>query len=199
MRLTRHAGELERALDCEAQADQACMNDKERAIQLAHKDMALAAAPQEEADSVRSRLEKLEYKIPAEMLCPISSDIMRDPVICTDGHTYERATIAEWVRRRATSPLTNEALAEPVMLIPNHALRSSLLRRQTYSLNSLAGWVLCAALRLVLLSRRFSFVVSSAQASSPISGYRVRNTIAEQVPYWTCAFLVLLIAAAPSA
>lgn len=136
LRSTRDAGELERALDCEAQADQASMNDKERAIQLANKDMALAAAHQEEADSGRSRLEKLEYKIPAEMLCPISSDIMRDPVICTDGHTYERATIAEWVRRRATSPLTNEALAEPVMLIPNHALRSLI----TSFVDDRGGW-----------------------------------------------------------
>lgn len=111
-------------LDREAQANNGSMNEKERAIHLANVEMAVAAARQEEAESVRKKLEKVEFKIPAEMLCPISSDIMRDPVICADGHTYERATIAEWVRRKATSPLTNEPLAEPVLLIPNHALRS---------------------------------------------------------------------------
>ena len=52
------------------------------------------------------------------------SDIMRDPVICTDGHTYERAAAAEWLKRKAVSPLTNQPLAQPVLLIPNHALRS---------------------------------------------------------------------------
>ena len=30
---------------------------------------------------------EVEHGIPSEMQCPISSDIMRDPVICADGHT----------------------------------------------------------------------------------------------------------------
>jgi len=28
--------------------------------------------------------------------------------MCADGHTYERAAIQEWIKRKATSPLTNQ-------------------------------------------------------------------------------------------
>eukprot|EP01034_Spumella_vulgaris_P027693 gene27693-34455_t len=32
---------------------------------------------------------------PAELLCPLSGKVMSDPVICSDGHTYERAAIEQ--------------------------------------------------------------------------------------------------------
>jgi len=32
-----------------------------------------------------------------QMLCPISCELMRDPVIAADGHTYERAAITRWI------------------------------------------------------------------------------------------------------
>jgi hypothetical protein len=38
-------------------------------------------------------------------LCPITTEIMKDPVVLSDGHTYERA--AEWLRTHNTSPLAN--------------------------------------------------------------------------------------------
>ena len=55
-------------------------------------------------------------------VCPISYEIMRDPVICSDGHTYERENITQWLHNHNTSPLTNQRLANKD-LIPNHALR----------------------------------------------------------------------------
>ena len=42
--------------------------------------------------------------------CPITGDIMRDPVQGTDGHTYERSAIEEWLRRNPTSPQTREPM-----------------------------------------------------------------------------------------
>ena len=44
---------------------------------------------------------------PDALCCPISMEIMRDPAIAADGHTYERAEIESWFankpgRRRAT-------------------------------------------------------------------------------------------------
>jgi hypothetical protein len=54
----------------------------------------------------------------------LSLDAVKDPVICTDGHTYERSSIEKWLVRRASSPMTNQPLSRPVVLIPNHALRS---------------------------------------------------------------------------
>jgi hypothetical protein len=61
-------------------------------------------------------------------LCPIGCELMRDPVMAADGHTYERVKIEEWIRRkrrRVTSPKTNERL-EHTMLTPNYALKSSI-------------------------------------------------------------------------
>ena len=64
-------------------------------------------------------------KPPPSFLCPIMSDLMRDPVTCTDGHSYERANISRWLREHDTSPITGTAL-ESAMLIPNHALRNAI-------------------------------------------------------------------------
>ena len=33
-----------------------------------------------------------------EFLCPISKDVMEDPVVAADGITYERSTIEKWIR-----------------------------------------------------------------------------------------------------
>ena len=48
---------------------------------------------------------------------------MTDPVCTSDGFTYERAAITEWLRTKDTSPKTGATL-ESTMLFPNHSLRS---------------------------------------------------------------------------
>ena len=49
---------------------------------------------------------------PDDLQCPISQELMRDPVVAADGRTYERAQIAAWIGRgHNTSPMTNERLA----------------------------------------------------------------------------------------
>ena len=50
---------------------------------------------------------------------------MQDPVICCDGHTYEREAIEMWLRNNSRSPKTNQPLATKEVF-PNHALRSSI-------------------------------------------------------------------------
>ena len=67
---------------------------------------------------------KTDTEIPNNYLCPILQDIMTDPVITVDGHTFERKAIEEWFSRgNCTNPLTGKALASKV-LIPNIALKS---------------------------------------------------------------------------
>ena len=36
-------------------------------------------------------------KVPRELLCPITLDIMEDPVVDSFGHTYERQEIETWL------------------------------------------------------------------------------------------------------
>jgi hypothetical protein len=57
--------------------------------------------------------------IPKSLLCPIGYTLMVDPVVCADGHSYDRAAIEEWLRLHNTSPLTNQPLPNK-HLIPNH-------------------------------------------------------------------------------
>ena len=66
--------------------------------------------------------------VPEEFLCPITFEMMTDPVIAADGHTYERRAIEAWFSRARTSPVTNEPL-EHLHLIPAHTIRSLIQRR----------------------------------------------------------------------
>ena len=53
-------------------------------------------------------------------------ELMRDPVTCTDGHSYERANISRWLNEgHNTSPITGNPL-QSNLLIPNHALRNAI-------------------------------------------------------------------------
>jgi hypothetical protein len=55
---------------------------------------------------------------PSDMLCPITCEIMKDPVICSDGNTYERKAIERWLLTNNKSPSTNLPLVNKT-LIPN--------------------------------------------------------------------------------
>jgi hypothetical protein len=48
--------------------------------------------------------------------------LMEDPVVASDGHTYDRKDIQNWFKTHDTSPHTNEPF-EHKMLIPNIAIR----------------------------------------------------------------------------
>ena len=50
-------------------------------------------------------------------------DLMRDPVLAMDGHTYERSEIERWLADHQTSPKTNAPLPSK-MLVPNHSVKS---------------------------------------------------------------------------
>ena len=51
-------------------------------------------------------------------------ELFEDPVFASDGHTYERAAIEDWISRGKLSPMTNQPL-ENKKLIPNHSARGT--------------------------------------------------------------------------
>ena len=59
---------------------------------------------------------------PHHFFCPISQDVMADPVKTIDNHTYDRSSIERWFQHNTTSPLTGLRLAS-IALVPHHALR----------------------------------------------------------------------------
>ncbi|KAJ3672318.1 hypothetical protein LUZ60_007039 [Juncus effusus] len=66
--------------------------------------------------------------IPNEFLCPISLEIMLDPVIIATGQTYERRSIQQWIDAGHRScPKTRKALNH-LQLAPNYALRNLILQ-----------------------------------------------------------------------
>ena len=61
---------------------------------------------------------------PDEFVCPITTELMTDPVLATDGHTYERSAIERWFATgKTSSPRTGEPLAVTAVF-PNHSVRS---------------------------------------------------------------------------
>ena len=64
---------------------------------------------------------------PDEYICPITQVVMVDPVLGSDGRTYERSAITEWLRTHNTSPMTREVMTAGT-LKPNYALRSLIQR-----------------------------------------------------------------------
>ena len=68
-----------------------------------------------------------DHLIPQEFICPITGEIMEDPVSTIDGNSYERAAIERWfATRRITSPLTGARLGTTV-LTPNLTLRRAIV------------------------------------------------------------------------
>ncbi len=69
--------------------------------------------------------------VPSTFYCPITHDIMTDPVVAADGFTYDRHAIEEWFDGgHRTSPMTNESL-ENTRLVPNRTLRAEIANGRT--------------------------------------------------------------------
>ncbi|MED6136370.1 hypothetical protein PIB30_055536 [Stylosanthes scabra] len=68
-----------------------------------------------------------EIDVPPFFLCPISLEIMRDPVTVSTGITYDRESIETWLfsGKNKTCPVTKQQLSSSDFsdLTPNHTLR----------------------------------------------------------------------------
>jgi hypothetical protein len=66
----------------------------------------------------------------ADIRCPISLDMMMDPVVGSDGHSYERSALLSYVAYRdkwnlpLTSPINPSELLNRDIMISNHHLKS---------------------------------------------------------------------------
>ena len=69
---------------------------------------------------------------PDEYLCPILMILMEDPVVGSDGRSYERSAIEEALKRDPRSPLSREPM-KASSLRPNYALKSLIERYKGYT------------------------------------------------------------------
>uniref|UniRef100_A0A8C5TE57 WD repeat, SAM and U-box domain-containing protein 1 n=1 Tax=Malurus cyaneus samueli TaxID=2593467 RepID=A0A8C5TE57_9PASS len=73
------------------------------------------------------RMTMISVSVPDEFLCPITRELMKDPVIAADGYSYEREAMQNWISSRRSSPMTNLPLCS-VMLTPNRTLKMAISR-----------------------------------------------------------------------
>lgn len=59
------------------------------------------------------------------LICPITQQIMTDPVTDRDGNTYDRAAIMQWLSTNNTSPITRRPMTADE-LVPNRIVRDLL-------------------------------------------------------------------------
>ena len=83
-----------------------------------------------EEDKEKNTKSKKDDSPPTEFICPISLDIMDDPVVASDGFSYERTAIAEQIRRAgygqaARSPMTQQPLS--TTLVTNQVLKNQIV------------------------------------------------------------------------
>ena len=79
-------------------------------------------------------------EIPDEFACPILGTLMIDPVVTSDGHTYERNAILHWLKEKDTSPKTMKKLINK-NVIPNHVV------------SFIYSWILICGIHLLLISK----------------------------------------------
>ena len=69
----------------------------------------------------------MQVPTPEHFICSISGEIFKDPVIASDGQTYERESIEKWIATKegqpVRSPLTG-AILNNHTLTPNHSMKS---------------------------------------------------------------------------
>lgn len=56
-------------------------------------------------------------------------ELMQDPVIAADGHTYERAAMEAWLQHKSISPVTSKQLKH-TRLIGNFAVKCAIGAKQ---------------------------------------------------------------------
>jgi len=75
--------------------------------------------------------------VPEELKCPLSHKIMLDPVSCSDGHTYERKDLTEWMSRdKKGSPVRGEDFQIKILGTNFYARNVLQLYIKTHACNS---------------------------------------------------------------
>ncbi len=67
-----------------------------------------------------------DNEIYKSFFCPITFEIMENPVLAADGHTYEKSAIEDWFAKgKSKSPITGVKLTNNNLII-NYNLKSTI-------------------------------------------------------------------------
>lgn len=71
--------------------------------------------------------------IPNQYLCPLTLNIIWDPVVSPSGYTYEKNAIMEFIRKYGCDPVTRQLISE-TLLYPNFQLKEAIQHYLTTAL-----------------------------------------------------------------
>ena len=73
--------------------------------------------PSQPPSTTTKPVEQAESNIPDDLLCCLSKKLMVDPVLATDGMTYERAVIERYIEQITASkrPLVSPVTGQPIL------------------------------------------------------------------------------------
>lgn len=124
----------------------------------------------------RRAVAEADANVPADFRCPISLDLMRDPVVVSTGQTYNRSSITLWLESgHTTCPKTGQTLTH-TDLIPNSALKNLIamwcreqkIPFESTELNVKSNGVVTNKTALEATRMTVSFLVNKLKASQAI-------------------------------
>jgi chromosome segregation ATPase len=86
------------------------------------KDISSSSLSQQTITQLQQKYETLSFPQYPTIICPITQEIMVEPVIAFDGQSYEKTAIEQWFQSNNKSP-SNGTELPCRMLIANHSLR----------------------------------------------------------------------------
>ncbi|KAF8056818.1 hypothetical protein N665_1266s0006 [Sinapis alba] len=74
------------------------------------------------------------HHAPGHFYCPITKDVMDNPCVASDGYTYEKRAIMEWLEKNHKSPMTDLPFTNQTLL-PNQSLLSAIKEWRSHLIN----------------------------------------------------------------
>lgn len=117
--------ELQKLVKAIVDADDVDLEATDRALQMLRdlKELKLKKSMSLKLRSGYNNQETVSGMTPEEFICPLSKELMRDPVIVANGQTYDRPFIQKWLKSgNRTCPRTQQVLTHTI-LTPNQLIR----------------------------------------------------------------------------
>ena len=73
--------------------------------------------------ALTKRLKRTVSSLSSHLVCALTHNLMVDPVLAADGHTYERAAILAWLASNTTSPLDPSCPLDAYRLMGNGTVK----------------------------------------------------------------------------
>ncbi|XP_064820620.1 WD repeat, SAM and U-box domain-containing protein 1-like isoform X2 [Oncorhynchus masou masou] len=103
-----------------------CLTKETLTSELSIESVGLRGKVLRKVEALKAELTGLDA--PDEFLCPITREVMKDPVIAADGYSYERKAIESWISaKNRSSPMTNLPLPT-TLVMPNRSLKTAIGR-----------------------------------------------------------------------